>query len=137
MYSAHLGRTSSFFPKMVDQQLWRLHFHDDQLFLMLSKLLGEGPGFAVVGDVPVSLDRLDEAQRIALHFGRRLGQPIWQDETGKLTWLVRDEGTHYMDGREIVDVRGPGKGSKSRDAIWFHTDGAAGWLGQDVDVMIL
>ena len=114
--------------------LWRRSLGEPLALGDIARMLDEGPGFAVVRGI--QFDDLEDARRSAIRLARQFGQPIWQDELGTLAWVVRDEGARLMRGNEIIELRGK-PSSRSNEAIWFHTDGAAGWLGQDVDVMLL
>ena len=96
----------------------------------------ESIGFVVVTDLELPPSDLERAKRTVLHFGRRFGSPLWQDDLGTLVWVVRDEMHRFApDPRNILDVRNGSKSSKSSDGLGFHSDGAARWLDQDVDLM--
>ena len=92
------------------------------------------PGFAVITGVPVDHDDLDGMQHQALQLATKFAHHCPRDAGGRLTWLVKNEGIRLFESDENLTKY---KSSKSADALPFHTDGSAQWLGQSIDWMML
>jgi hypothetical protein len=98
--------------------------------------LDDGPGYAVLDDVPLGTC-LEDAKRSALEVSLRLGQPMWQDTMGTVVWTVRNvEGRFWNSDNTIMHPHST-KSSRSSDPLPAHCDGAVQWLGQQIDAVVL
>jgi hypothetical protein len=93
----------------------------------IQRRIHAGPGFCVLGGLPLEGWSDEEASMLYWGLGTYLGGPLPQNRDGDRVYLVQDTGKTV----------GEARGSKTNSELIFHTDSACAYAGSRPDILAL